>query len=118
MRAMSLNDDLDRTRQDIEQLKNEIETAKSTERRKLRQRLMELQILQLWRITKSENEQRDRDIQGKIDAQFSAALTEHAKVMQTAQDRVDRIKAYLDAGDLVGLREFIRTEAEKLTSFN
>jgi hypothetical protein len=48
--AMTIQDDLIATRQEIESLKQQLETAKSQDARRLRQRLKELQVLQLWRI--------------------------------------------------------------------
>jgi len=77
--------DLERTRQEIERLKTEIESAKPGEKRRLWQGLLELQMLQLWRITKQENEQKDQELQSRIAAEFEAVRTEHEKVMQTTQ---------------------------------
>ncbi len=109
-----MNNDLECTRQEIETVKQQIEAAKPGEKRWLRQRLMELQILQLWRITMIENQQRDRELQDKVDADFLAAQAENDTAIHAAQAKADQARAYLDAGDLEGLREFVRAETKKL----
>jgi hypothetical protein len=104
------DNDLQSTRQEIERLKQQIEISEPGEKRRLLQRLLELQKLQLWWIGQAENQQRDRKIDEIIAAEFDAVRAEHNDIMQATQDRADRIRAYMDAGDLGGLRKCIDSE--------
>ena len=50
MKPNDLSTDILRTKQEIERLKQQIDTASAKEKRRLQHQLKELQILQLWQI--------------------------------------------------------------------
>jgi len=49
----------------------------------------------------------------RFDTLFAAARAENEEAIRIARARADRVKAYLDAGDLDGLREFVEREKDE-----